>query len=168
MAANTSRKIGLTSRRLAPPPAIVSIDTVSQRHGYDTGRDNSDSQLTTGPPRESVDDNLRQPTELEGSLGSYMARQQSSLAVTSRCPVPRSVATCVSKRQRLQAEFHDKTKKQTADFFAQRSLEADRLPTDQARHFSLCRSNKSGVVFPHTNKLVPLREAGCWNFVADR
>lgn len=130
-----NRKIGLASRRLAPPPTMVSVDPVVQRDLVDRTGPQNPPCLVRSSNSVGSSQNIVIGREAEPLEGSTSIRQQNPPISAVHRPIPRSAATCVSKRQRLQAEFHDRTKDQIADFFAQRSLEADRLPRDQARYF---------------------------------
>jgi hypothetical protein len=118
-----SGKIGLASRRLAPPPSIVNVirnaEQIAQSHS-------TESHVTGHSSRVNFRDN--------NASADVPVHHQQLHPVGLHCPLSRSVATCVSKRQRLQAECHERTKEQMSAFFSQRSLEAECLPADQARH----------------------------------
>ncbi len=117
-------KIGLASRRLAPPPSIVNVIRTSEQHSSS----HSLEALSQGHVAGQVDSRYDN-SNADGPVPSHRLHP-----VGAHCPLSRSAATCVSKRQRLQAECHERTKEQMSAFFSQRSLEAECLPVDQARH----------------------------------
>jgi hypothetical protein len=118
-------KIGLASRRLAPPPSIANVIRASEQTSHSA--EAVAQGLVAG--HSGVVDLRGGNASAEGP-----AQHHRLYPVGAHCPLSRSAATCVSKRQRLQAECHERTKEQMSAFFSQRSLEAECLPVDQARH----------------------------------
>ena len=130
---DNSRKLGLTSNRLAPPPTAVNA------RGIEGASESSHAPIQSSHGNLLQSANNSVAVSAVGQADSSQTRTRDALAKQyppmggAHHPISCSAATCVSNRQRIQAEFHERTKEHMASFFAQRSLEADRLPSDQAR-----------------------------------